>query len=371
MPDIVLNVIHLGNIADLDPVDGNATAENQNALLGTYYGTSDPAAGHIFDLTVTDADGDFLTQSNDTAGTETVTYDLGAGPVVTHYDALLNVDMTVEFGPETGAADYNGLGGVIQTETGDLFLVMIDDDFGLGANTLDDFPISSVTINSISAFGHTQNASASDGQSFVPCFSAQTLIHTSRGQRPVGKIRPGDMVDTLDNGFQPVTWVGHNRLGPNAIARNPSARPVHIAVGAFGGGRPERDLVLSPHHRVLLRSEIAQRMFGEAEVLVPCGRAVGLPGIQRVAARLGIHYVHVLCADHQLIWAEGAACESLFLGPQALMAIRQPVTEGRDLSLPEPRQAKMAPARKLIAPTPRLSRLIKRHKMNRKPLLAL
>lgn len=45
----------MGNVADLDPMDGNGSAENQGLLIGTYFNGSDHAADHIVDIVAQDA----------------------------------------------------------------------------------------------------------------------------------------------------------------------------------------------------------------------------------------------------------------------------------------------------------------------------
>lgn len=144
-----LSVIHLGNLADLDPVDCNESAENQPALLDTYYGAADPAAGHITTLTVYDDNDDQRITSNDRSDTEAIVFDLGSGPQTTVYDALFNVRATVSFGPGSGQPDDTGLAGNVQTATGDVFLVMVDDGEGWGSNPYDDFPIESRSTASL------------------------------------------------------------------------------------------------------------------------------------------------------------------------------------------------------------------------------
>lgn len=373
MAGYTMSMVYLGNLAELDTVDGNGSAENQTALLGSYYGAGDAASNHIVDVTATDNDSDGAIEGNDTASPETITYDLGSGLVTTQYDAVFNVDVTVDFLTD-GVPDYSGVGGIVQTETGDVFMVMIDDDAGLGANDLDDYPISSITINSISSFGTSQDASASDGQSFVPCFAAGTLIRTARGELPVERLRAGDRVETLDNGLQEVVWTGRNRLSAAFLARQPHLCPVRIAAGALGEGYPERDLILSPQHRLLLTSPVAARMFGEREVLVPCLRAAGLPGITQVRPSLGVHYYHFLCADHQIVRAHGAPCESLYLGRQSLEGLTPGSRRSIAALLPDrvraAQQGLLPGARMMPAKQARLRRLVQRHGKNRHPLLA-
>ncbi len=312
MAIFTFSMIHLGNFADLDPVDGNTFAENQNDLLGTYYGPGDPAAGHIVTVTADDADGSNTIASNDTASPEAVSYDLGAGVVNTVYDSVFNANVTVTFGPASGEPPYVGLGGIIQTATGDLFLVMIDDDFGMGANSLDDFPVQSVTINSISAFGTSQSALASDDQSFVPCFTPGILIETDRGPKPVESLRPGDRIWTADDGCQPLVWVGDTgavHTDGAGVARN---APVRIRAGALGDAEPLQDLLLSPQHRIRWTGPAGQ------EVLIPVGKLCGHAGIERVWPASGTRYLHFAFDRHHLVQANGCLAESLYLGRQTV-----------------------------------------------------
>lgn len=91
------SVIHLGQIGDLDPTDGNSSAENQSALLGTYFSAEDPAADHIASLIANDADNNGLINTNDRASPDDVVFDTGDGPVATRYGALFNANVTVTF----------------------------------------------------------------------------------------------------------------------------------------------------------------------------------------------------------------------------------------------------------------------------------
>lgn len=316
MPEFNFSVIYLGNMVDLDPTDGNGTAENQSALLGSYYSADDPAAGHITTLTAQDANSDNRINSNDTGSPEAVSYDLGAGVVNTQYDALFNADVTVNFVSNSGEPAYNGLGGIIQTEAGDLFFVMIDDGEGFGSNAFDDFAIESISINSILAFGSQSLATASDTQSFVPCFAAGTQIRSQDGDILVEDISVGDWVETIDNGYQRVTWVGRRYVPASQIVKFPNLGPVYITSGSLGNGCPEKDLVVSHQHRIMLRSKITQRMFDHSEILVPAVNLLGFPGIQKLNCGLGVQYHHFACASHEVIWANGAPAETFLAGPE-------------------------------------------------------
>jgi len=151
----------------------------------------------------------------------------------------------------------------------------------------------------------------------VPCFTPGTLIETHRGPVAVETIRRGDLVLTRDNGFQPVQWSGARPLTAADIRADRSLAPVHIAAGALGAGLPERALTVSPQHRMLLAGSRAQLMFGDLEVLAAAVHLVGRPGITR-GKPAPVTYIHIMCAQHEIILAEGAWTESFQPGARTL-----------------------------------------------------
>lgn len=204
----------------------------------------------------------------------------------------------------------------------------------------------------------------------VPCFAEGTLIMTSTGEQPVEALSPGDRILTRDAGLQPLLWVGHRRLGSDELATRPELRPYRIAAGSLGIDRPKADLVLSPQHRVLIRSKIASRMFGKAEVLSPVKQLSACPGITQMRVT-DVAYYHLLLPDHHIIWANGAECESLYLGPEATKSLsREAIVE---LSAIFPAIGSGATpieaARQLLAGR-RARQLVSRHIKNSKALVA-
>ncbi len=94
--------------------------------------------------------------------------------------------------------------------------------------------------------------------------------------------------------------------------------------GALGPGHPARPLVVSPQHRILVRSAIAQRMFGSAEVLVAAKQLLSLDGIDVAQDLETVEYFHILFDRHEIVFAKGTETESLYTGPQALRGIAAP-----------------------------------------------
>ncbi|WP_421054689.1 Hint domain-containing protein [Leisingera sp. D0M16] len=161
------------------------------------------------------------------------------------------------------------------------------------------------------------NSGSSEYSSFVPCFVTGTTICTDQGLRPVERLRPGDMVLTRDNGFQPVLWAGLRQVGRGWLQACPHLQPVRIAANAFGPGQPARDLWVSPQHRLLLTGADCQMLFCEPEVFAAASHLQAHPGVsQQQVARTT--YVHLLFSRHQAVFSNGMWTESFQPGARVL-----------------------------------------------------
>jgi len=155
----------------------------------------------------------------------------------------------------------------------------------------------------------------------VPCFTSGTMIMTPSGEKAIDALSVGDEVITADHDVQRIRWIGTRRLSRSELAAKPKLRPIRIAAGALGNDLPRRDLLVSPQHRMLVRSAIAIRMFNSDEVLIPAHTLVGIPGVERDESAETVDYYHMLFDRHEIVFAEGAPSESLFTGPQALKSL--------------------------------------------------
>ncbi len=156
-----------------------------------------------------------------------------------------------------------------------------------------------------------------------PCFLPGTRILTRRGEVAVEDLSAGDLVETRDRGSQPILWIGSTKFEDIDPVRAKSLRPIRIRPDALGPGMPIRTLTVSRQHRFLFASKIAERLFSKSEVLVPACKLLPLPGVEEVTDLSSVTYVHILFARHEVIWANGAMTESLFLGPQTLKSLGQ------------------------------------------------
>ena len=153
------------------------------------------------------------------------------------------------------------------------------------------------------------------------CFTPGTLITTDEGPVPVESVHVGTRVLTRDNGFQAVRWIGRRDLTAAELVVRPNFQPVRIAAGSLGDGLPERDLLVSPQHRVLVTGPEAELLFGEPEVLVAAVHLVDRQGITRAASPMGISYLHFMCEHHEIIRSEGAWTESYLPGEVSTSAM--------------------------------------------------
>ena len=152
---------------------------------------------------------------------------------------------------------------------------------------------------------------------YVPCFTEATLIKTRRGEVPAAQLRVGDMVLTRNHGYQPIRWIGIRRLEAAQLRANPALNPVVIRAGALGFNTPERDLIVSPQHRMLIGGGRAQLWFGEDEVFVAAHHLDCLDGVDQIWPE-AVTYVHVMFDNHQIISSDGAWSESFQPGDLTL-----------------------------------------------------
>lgn len=151
-----------------------------------------------------------------------------------------------------------------------------------------------------------------------PCFTPGTRILTECGYVAVEDLAVGDRVRTRDAGLQRLCWIGRADLSAQDLRVNPAFQPVCIRADAFGPGQPARDLLVSPQHRILVRDWAAELHFGTTEVLIAAQHLIDGRRVIRAAAPEGISYLHIMCAAHHIIWAEGLETETFLPGPQSL-----------------------------------------------------
>ncbi|MCT4559092.1 MAG: choice-of-anchor L domain-containing protein [Pelagimonas sp.] len=171
-------------------------------------------------------------------------------------------------------------------------------------------------------YNFTYTAESTTGQSDVgivnvnaiPCFVAGTLMDTPDGERPVHMLEPGNLVNTRDNGPQPIRWIGRR-----VVEARGDFAPIRIAGGALGD---HRTLMVSPQHRVLVQDVLAHLLFEEPEVLAAAKHLVNDHSIRPIEGG-EVEYVHILFDEHQIVRANGLLSESFLPGSQTASIFEQ------------------------------------------------
>ncbi|MDU9005213.1 Hint domain-containing protein [Sedimentitalea todarodis] len=307
---------------------------------------SPPGAGTLLTFTVYDIidqnDDDFLT---------------GAGG-----DTINGIDITQTYLGDTVTVD---IGGTPVTITGATFYL---------ANGTQVFTPTDGTVlqdvDIISATGVPSQSPVPVALLPPPCLVRDTLISTPEGERKVQDLRAGDRVLDLDGVPMSLRSVMSRSIPANELRAYPKLRPVRICAGALGNGLPHRDLLVSRQHRMLVASKIVERMFAAKEVLIPAIKLTTLPGIYIDESVETVEYFHLLFDRHEVILAESAPTESLYLGREALKSVSAEARQEIYAIFPDLKGAVADPIPARPIPSgKRQKKLVARHAANQKPLV--
>ena len=201
---------------------------------------------------------------------------------------ITNGIATISAGPNA-ASSLSADGAVkvnIAVPVGRIDVVYNNGDTGAQTATLSDFSFDSIPSAPV-------------------CFAAGTLIKTPNGEVAVEHLMAGDMVITQGKGPMPIRWIGHR-----SFAAKGSLAPICITKNTLGNSR---DLLVSPMHRMAISGFPVATLFALDEVLVPAEALLGSDNVYRKPGEV-VSYYHILLDSHEILFAEGAPAESLFVG---------------------------------------------------------
>ena len=200
-------------------------------------------------------------------------------------------------------------------------IVMVElDDEGLIAQTFF-LPLAPLAIKTDYALVGLDVDNTRNKLAEVACvsFAMGTHITLSTGeQRKIEDLRVGDKVLTRDDGIQQIRWIGRSTVR----AQGPFA-PILIRKGVLHN---ENDLILSPDHRLFIYQRSDELGTGRSELLIKVRHLVNDDTIQRSEGGF-VDYFQLLFDQHQIIYAEGIAAESLLVDNRTRAALPE------DLSL--------------------------------------
>jgi len=312
MAIITENVIHLGNFADMDTTeDSGGSVEDTSPIDGVTYGSAAKPLvyNNLVSASFNDANNDnYLDTDHATYGTsagvgETVSYDLGTGMVSSQLDMVGTVSGTVNY--RDGSSLTIDEAYVFQLQNGDLFIYNSNwsgsTDLNQGA-----VPIESLELDYENIKWDAIWAPEIEG---ITCFLKGTLIETNNGEIAIEDLSVGDLVRTLDDGFQPIRWIGSKKVPAKG----------KIAPILFRKGTLENhsDLYVSPQHRMLLKGPQCELLFGQIDVLATAKSMINGSSICQVEGG-EVEYFHMLFDTHEIVFAEGALSESFHPGAEAM-----------------------------------------------------
>ncbi|MEM8653766.1 MAG: Hint domain-containing protein [Pseudomonadota bacterium] len=136
-------------------------------------------------------------------------------------------------------------------------------------------------------------------------FTRGTHITLASGaQTPIEDLQIGDRVLTRNDGVQNVRWVGRS-----TVRATGDFAPICIRAGTLNN---DRDLIVSPDHRLFIYQRKDRLGAGRSELLV---KARHLVNGDTVTVQDGgfVDYFELLFDTHQIIYAEGIAAESMLI----------------------------------------------------------
>lgn len=136
-------------------------------------------------------------------------------------------------------------------------------------------------------------------------FTRGTQITLATGaQRQIEDLRVGDPVLTRDDGVQEIRWIGLTTTRATG-----GLAPIRIQAGTLNN---DRDLLVSPDHRLFIYQRSDELGAGRAELLI---KARYLVNGDTITVQEGgfVDYFQLLFDGHQIIYAEGIAVETLLI----------------------------------------------------------
>lgn len=132
----------------------------------------------------------------------------------------------------------------------------------------------------------------------LPGFCGKARVTTAFGDLPVEALRRNDPLRLAQGNLATVQWVDHIHLEEDFLHFHPDAQPVLIEAGAFGPGRPARDIAVSPHQKINVGAGPYSQDFRRARDLT------GRPGVMRRPATMAsYHLFH--CGAPTIVSVEG------------------------------------------------------------------
>lgn len=200
------------------------------------------------------------------------------------------------------------------------------------------------------------------------CFASGTMIETPRGARRIEELRVSDVVITARGEQAVIRWLGAKKITIAEAAANPALWPVTFEPGSLGNNLPTARLQLSQQHRVLVTGPISERIFGTSYTLIAAKEFSTAPNVCLTCPEQDFWYYHIMCDQHEVVLANGASAETLYLGRMAKGALSAAALDEIFLIFPDLVKDEVPEPAYLFGQGKRARKLIERHVQNSKPM---
>jgi len=134
-------------------------------------------------------------------------------------------------------------------------------------------------------------------------FVKDTRITIATGAMvPIQDLKIGDRILTRDRGIQTIRWIGQS-----TVRASGDFAPVIIKAGALHN---LNDLIVSPEHRLFIYQRSDKLGTGGSETSVRAKHLINGTDVVRLDDGF-VEYYQILFDEHQIIYAEGIAAESM------------------------------------------------------------
>jgi len=142
----------------------------------------------------------------------------------------------------------------------------------------------------------------------LACFTRGTAIRTARGEVLVEDLISGDLIWTEARGLQPIRWICQREVPATG-----DFAPIRICAGTLGA---DRDILVSPAHRMLIQGREVELLCGVPKALVAAKDMVNGTTILRDTTLKTVEYFHLLFDQHEVLEAHGTLSESFLPHPE-------------------------------------------------------
>ena len=131
---------------------------------------------------------------------------------------------------------------------------------------------------------------------------AGTRVATAMGWRPIEAVSVGDQVLTFDKGMQTVTAIRREHVQTSGTLGGVSNWPLRVPKGALGN---LEEMSLPRRQAILIESDVAEEMFGDAFTLVPVAALEGFRGIEPVRPADFVEVITLQFEEDQVVFGKG------------------------------------------------------------------